>query len=71
MGLHEINLSPVADFLIDKRFTFEVGGKSKMKKQIIGIPDAYLAKDGIEIGFSNVISVWIFGFFILNFPCIC
>ncbi|RKO70834.1 AAA family ATPase [Sphingobacterium puteale] len=62
MGLHEINLSPVADFLVDKRYTFEVGGKNKTKKQITGISDAYLAKDGIEIGFSNVIPVWLFGF---------
>lgn len=62
MGLHEINLSPVADFLVDKRYTFEVGGKNKTKKQITGISDAYLAKDGIEIGFGNVIPVWLFGF---------
>lgn len=62
MGLNEINLSPVADFLVDKRYTFEVGGKNKTKKQITGISDAYLAKDGIEIGFGNVIPVWLFGF---------
>lgn len=62
IGLHEINLSPVADFLVDKRYTFEVGGKNKTKKQIKDISEAYLAKDGIEIGFSNVIPVWLFGF---------
>lgn len=62
MELHEINLSPVADFLIDKRFTFEIGGKSKSKKQIAGIADAYVAKDGIEVGVGNIIPVWLFGF---------
>lgn len=62
MGLHEINLSPVADFLIDKRFTFEIGGKNKSKKQIAGVSDAYVAKDGIEIGIGNIIPVWLFGF---------
>lgn len=62
IGLHEINLSPVADFLIDKRFTFEIGGKNKSKKQIAGVSDAYVAKDGIEIGIGNIIPVWLFGF---------
>ena len=28
-GLHEINLSETADFVIDKAYTFEVGGKTK------------------------------------------
>lgn len=61
-GLHEVNISPVADFIIDKRYTFEIGGKNKKKKQIENVPDAYIAKDGIEIGFGNVIPIWLFGF---------
>lgn len=61
-GLHEINLSETADFVIDKTYTFEVGGKNKTKKQIATIKDAYIAKDGIEIGFGNIIPVWLFGF---------
>jgi len=61
-GLHEINLSETADFLIDKTYTFEVGGKNKAKKQIANIENAYVAKDGIEIGFGNIIPVWLFGF---------
>jgi len=61
-GLHEINLSETADFVIDKAYTFEVGGKNKTRKQIAGTEKAYLAKDGIEIGFGNRIPVWLFGF---------
>src|SRR5690554_4011379 len=61
-GLHEINLSETADFVIDKTYTFEVGGKNKTKKQIANIENAYVAKDGIEIGFGNIIPVWLFGF---------
>lgn len=60
--LHEINLSEVADFLIDKTYLFEIGGKNKTKKQIANLENAYLAKDGIEIGFGTVIPVWLFGF---------
>lgn len=61
-GLHEINISQTADFLIDKTFTFEIGGKSKSKKQIANLENAYIAKDSIEIGFGNIIPVWLFGF---------
>lgn len=62
IGIHEINLSEKADFIIDKKFTFEIGGKNKTKKQIATISDAFVAKDSIEIGFSNQIPVWLFGF---------
>lgn len=61
-GLHKINLSETADFLIDKTLTFEVGGKSKSKKQIAQTKDAFIAKDNIEIGFGNIIPIWLFGF---------
>lgn len=60
-GLHEINLSTSADFVIDQTYTFEIGGKSKSKKQIANIANAYVAKDSIEIGFGNIIPVWLFG----------
>lgn len=61
-GLHEINLSAAADFVIDKTYTFEIGGKNKTKKQIANVENAYVAKDNIEIGFGNIIPVWLFGF---------
>lgn len=60
-GLHEINLSPVADFIIDKKYTFEIGGKNKTKKQIASTSNTFVAKDGIEIGIGNSIPVWLFG----------
>lgn len=61
-GLHQINHSKVADFAINKKYTFEIGGRNKTKRQIVGIDNAYLAKDGIEIGFGTTIPVWLFGF---------
>lgn len=62
MGLHTIHLSEVSDFIINQKYTFEIGGKNKTKKQIAGIPNTYIAKDAIEIGFANQIPVWLFGF---------
>ncbi len=61
-GLHEINLSTSVDFIIDQTYTFEIGGTNKTKKQIDHLSNAYVAKDNIEIGFGNIVPVWLFGF---------
>jgi len=61
-GLRQINLSEVSDFIIDKKYTFEIGGKNKSKKQIAKLEHAFIAKDNIGIGFGNNIPVWLFGF---------
>lgn len=53
---------PVAgDFLLNGKYTFEVGGKGKSSRQIKGINDAYLIKDDIEFGSKGVIPLWMFG----------
>ena len=60
-GLREINLSEKADFIIEKKYTFEVGGKSKKSLQIKNIDNAFVVKDDIEYGLGNSIPIWIFG----------
>jgi len=50
------------DFIVNDRYTFEVGGKGKNKKQIKNTPDSYIVSDDIEIGVSNKIPLWLFGF---------
>lgn len=60
--IHQVSWSESADFLIDKTYTFEIGGKNKSRKQIAGLPNAFVAKDNIEIGFGTIIPIWIFGF---------
>lgn len=59
---HTVHASSKSDFLIDKHYTFEIGGKNKNSKQIDGIPDSYVASDGIEYGYANHIPLWLFGF---------
>lgn len=59
---HRLNVSPQSDFLVDGRYTFEIGGHAKGFRQIEGLPDAYIASDGIETGFGNKIPLWMFGF---------
>lgn len=58
----KVNASPQADFLINGKYTIEIGGVNKNKKQIKEIPDAFIVKDNIEIGYENVIPLWMFGF---------
>jgi len=58
----QVNLTERGDFLIDEKWTFEVGGKNKTSSQIKGLADAFLVKDDIEIGLKNTIPLWLFGF---------
>lgn len=59
---HKVNISEQSDFLIDNKFTFEIGGKEKGKRQLTGLSDAYIAADNIEYGMDNKIPLWLFGF---------
>jgi predicted AAA+ superfamily ATPase len=59
---HEVTLHKQGDFVIDHRYTVEVGGKKKDFGQIKDLENAYLALDQIEIGFNNKIPLWLFGF---------
>ncbi len=57
-----VNYTQVADFLINKKYTIEVGGKTKDNSQIRNLDNAYLAIDGIEMGTHERIPLWLFGF---------
>ena len=59
---HYVSYSKQADFVVDNKYTFEIGGKNKTKKQIHGIENSFVVKDNIEYGFDNVIPLWLFGF---------
>ena len=61
-NVYNVTASQNADFLVDNEFTFEIGGKSKSKKQIKGIPESYVAADNIEYGSEKQIPLWLFGF---------
>ncbi len=59
---HNITYPNKGDFLVDEKYIFEIGGKSKKKKQIKNIPDSYIVADDIEFGVDNKIPLWLFGF---------
>ena len=60
--LHTIEISDKGDFLIDKRYTFEVGGEGKSFKQIKDIEDSYLIIDTDSTENQYKIPLWLMGF---------
>ena len=58
---HDVKTPSKGDFLIDDKYLFEVGGKTKTFDQIADIPDSYLAVDDTEVGHGNRIPLWMFG----------
>lgn len=59
---HRLNYISHTDFLVDEKYSFEIGGKNKTKKQLENKPDSFVVKDDIEIGNENTIPLWLFGF---------
>lgn len=58
---HIVEAAETGDFLVDDRYTFEVGGHGKGKRQIEGVNDSFVVADDIEYGHHNRIPLWIFG----------
>ncbi len=59
---HKVTYTEHTDFCIDGKYYFEIGGKNKSAKQIKDLNNAFLALDGITVGFRNEIPLWLFGF---------
>ena len=56
-------LLPLKDnFMVNRKYLFEVGGKNKTFDQIKDEPNSYLAVDETEVGHNNRIPLWQFGF---------
>jgi predicted AAA+ superfamily ATPase len=57
--------SELVDYTIqlqDKEIEVEIGGKNKSRKQIKDLKNGYVFKDNIEIGYENVIPLFLAGF---------
>ncbi|MCX6582413.1 MAG: AAA family ATPase [Candidatus Aminicenantes bacterium] len=61
-SFYKLRIADAGDFLVDDRYTFEVGGKNKGFIQVKGVKDSFLAVDDIETGFKQKIPLWFFGF---------
>jgi len=59
---HSVTIPKKGDFLVDDKYTFEIGGKNKSFKQIKDIKNSFVVADDMEIGSGNKIPLWLFGF---------
>ena len=60
--LHAVTLPKQGDFMLNQTYVLEIGGAHKGGQQLLGIPNAFVAADGIKTGSGNKIPLWIFGF---------
>ena len=58
---HKVNMPKMGDFLVNGKYTFEVGGKGKGQKQIAELENAWVVKDDIEFPVNKAIPLWMFG----------
>jgi len=60
--LHQLEVPAKGDFLVDGKYTFEVGGEGKSFKQIEDVKNGYLVIDTDSTENPNKIPLWLFGF---------
>lgn len=58
---HEVSAPKQGDFLVDRKYLFEVGESRKTFSQIKDVPDSFLAVDDTAIGSRNRIPLWMLG----------
>lgn len=58
---HQINSDNSVDFIINREFRFEIGGKNKSRKQIKA-PSSWIVKDDLEFPAGESLPLWAFGF---------
>ena len=61
-NVYPITSSDRGDFIVDNKYTFEVGGKNKTFKQIKDIENSYLVIDDDFTVNEKKIPLWLFGF---------
>ncbi len=59
--LFKVTASDKGDFLLNDKYTIEIGGKDKNFGQIKDVKDAYVAADRLEIGSGRKIPLYLFG----------
>lgn len=58
----KVEASPVSDFLVNGKYTFECGSKDKQNKQVKEVKNSFIIKDDLMTGSKNEIPLWLFGF---------
>ena len=59
---HKLAQPKQADFQVDNKSIFEIGGKGKGATQIKNLPNAWVVKDDLDFPVGNALPLWLFGF---------
>ena len=59
---HELSIPQKGDFMVNGKYTYEIGGKSKKASQIAGVRNAQIVQDDLEFPAGKTLPLWIFGF---------
>lgn len=59
---HRLNYTSTGDFIVNSKWTFEIGGKNKTSKQIEGLENAWRVIDDVEFPATDALPLWLFGF---------
>jgi uncharacterized protein len=59
---NRVHIAPQGDFMVNEKYTFEIGGKNKTFNQIANLKNSYLVTDDVITGLRNKIPLWVFGF---------
>ena len=63
LPLYELIAIPKkGDFITNEKWTFEIGGRNKKRKQISEVKNSWVLADDIETGYGEKIPLWLFGF---------
>ncbi len=62
LGKNPLALASKGDFIINNRWTVEVGGRSKGLSQVSRVQESFVAADDLEVGSGRKIPLWLFGF---------
>jgi len=58
---HRVEYTHSGDFLVDGKWTIEVGGAKKDGKQIANLSNSFIAADDAELPYGNKLPLWSFG----------
>ena len=59
---HHVNYPKQGDFMVDRKWTFEISGKAKNSRQIKGIEHSFVVVDDAAFPVTTGIPLWLFGF---------
>jgi hypothetical protein len=61
-SLYKVHYPKSGDFMVDEKYVFEIGGKTKSQKQLTNIGNSFVVADDLEYSVGNKLPLWLFGF---------